>query len=194
VIDNIGLPYSGINLAYTNSAPIGSSDADILVALKEDHQPTDKYIHDLRLKLVAEYPGVQFSFIPADIVTQILNFGLPAPIDVQVIGRNLDANRRFAANLVTKLAQVPGMVDLRVHQTFNQPLLHLDVDRTRAMDTGFTQRDVANNLLISLSGSAQTTPTFWLNPQTGVSYFIATQTPQHRVDSIEDINAIPLAP
>ena len=194
VIDNIGLPYSGINIAYTNSAPIGSSDADILVALKPDHGPTERYIHDLRLKLLAEYPGVQVSFIPADIVTQILNFGLPAPIDVQVIGRNLDANRRFASSLVTKLAQVPGMVDLRVHQTFNQPLLHLDVDRTRAVDTGFTQRDVANNLLISLSGSAQTTPTFWLNPQTGVSYFIATQTPQYKVGSIGDINTIPLAP
>jgi multidrug efflux pump subunit AcrB len=193
VIDNIGLPYSGINLAYTNSAPIGSSDADILVALAPNHRPTEQYMHDLRLKLVAEYPGVQFSFIPADIVTQILNFGLPAPIDIQVIGRNLEANRRFASSLVTKLAQVPGMVDLRVHQTFNQPLLHLDVDRTRAVDTGFTQRDIANNLLISLSGSAQTTPTFWLNPQTGVSYFIATQTPQHKVGSIEDINTIPLA-
>jgi multidrug efflux pump subunit AcrB len=194
VIDNIGLPYSGINLAYTNSAPIGSGDADILVALKADHRPTEEYIHDLRLKLVQQYPGVQFSFIAADIVTQILNFGLPAPIDVQVVGRNLEANRRFAATLQTKLAQIPGMVDLRVQQAFNQPLLHLDVDRTRAVDTGFTQRDVANNLLISLSGSAQTTPTFWLNPQTGVSYFIATQTPQPKISSIEDINTISLSP
>ncbi len=194
VIDNIGLPYSGINLAYTNSAPIGSGDADILVALKPDHRPTDEYIHDLRLRLIREYPGIQFSFIAADIVTQILNFGLPAPIDVQVVGRNLEANRRFAAALQTKLAQIPGMVDLRVQQAFNQPLLHLDVDRTRAADTGFTQRDVANNLLISLSGSAQTTPTFWLNPQTGVSYFIATQTPQYRLSSVEDINSIPMTP
>jgi multidrug efflux pump subunit AcrB len=194
VIDNIGLPYSGINLAYTNSAPIGSSDADILVALKRDHRPTDRYMHDLRMKLIREYPGVQFSFIAADIVTQILNFGLPAPIDIQVVGRNLDANRRFASSLVTRLAQVPGMVDVRVHQAFNQPLLHLEVDRTRAVDTGFTQRDVANNLLISLSGSAQTTPTFWLNPQTGVSYFIATQTPQYKVGSIEDINTITVSP
>jgi multidrug efflux pump subunit AcrB len=192
VIDNIGLPYSGINIAYTNSAPIGSSDADILVALTPNHQPTERYIHDLRRRLVAEYPGVQFSFIAADIVTQILNFGLPAPIDVQVVGRDLEGNRRFAAALVTRLAQIPGMVDLRVHQTFNQPLLHLDVDRTRAADTGFTQRDVANNLLISLSGSAQTTPTFWLNPATGVSYFIATQTPQYKIDSIEGIGGIPI--
>jgi len=192
VIDNIGLPYSGINLSYTNSAPIGSSDADILVSLSRDHRPTDQYVHDLRRKLAQEFPGVLASFIPADIVTQILNFGLPAPIDVQVVGRNVEANRRFAASLVTKLAQVPGMVDLRVHQAFNQPLLHLDVDRTRAVQTGFTQRDVANNLLISLSGSAQVTPTFWLNPATGVSYTIATQTPQYKIDSLQQIGNIPL--
>src|SRR6185437_7061294 len=140
----------------------------------------------------AEFPGVLFSFIPADIVTQILNFGLPAPIDVQVVGRNLEGNRRFAASLAARLAQVPGMVDVRVHQAFNQPLLHLDVDRTRAVQTGFTQRDVANNLLISLSGSAQVTPTFWLNPATGVSYTIATQTPQSKLDSLQDIGTIPI--
>src|SRR5262249_47110952 len=192
VIDNIGLPYSGINLAYTNSAPIGSSDADVLVSLAPDHRPTDGYIHDLRRKLAQEFPGVLVSFIPADIVTQILNFGLPAPIDVQIVGRNLDGNRRFAAALLPRLAQVPGMADLRVHQAFNQPLLHLDVDRTRAVQTGFTQRDVANNLLISLSGSAQVTPTFWLNPATGVSYTIATQTPQYKVDSLQDIGTIPV--
>jgi multidrug efflux pump subunit AcrB len=192
VIDNIGLPYSGINLSYTNSAPIGSSDADILVALSDHHQPTDRYVHDLRLRLANEFPGVLFSFIPADIVTQILNFGLPAPIDVQVMGRNLEGNRQFASALATRLAQVPGMVDLRVHQAFNQPLLHLDVDRTRAVQAGFTQRDVANNLLISLSGSSQTTPTYWLNPATGVSYSVATQTPQYRVGSLEGIGNIPL--
>src|SRR3954470_17497214 len=192
VIDNIGLPYSGLNLSYTNSAPIGSSDADVLVTLARDHRPTEEYIHDLRQKLARDFPGVLVSFIPADIVTQILNFGLPAPIDVQIVGRNLEANRRFASTLVTKLAQVPGMVDLRVHQAFNQPLLHLDVDRTRAVQTGFTQRDVANNLLISLSGSAQVTPTFWLNPATGVSYTIATQTPQSKLDSLQDIGTIPI--
>jgi multidrug efflux pump subunit AcrB len=192
IIDNIGLPYSGINLAYTNSAPIGSSDADILVALSSGHHPTATYVHDLRIKLAREFPGVLVSFIPADIVTQILNFGLPAPIDLQVVGRDLEANRQFAATLVTKLAQVPGIVDLRVHQAFNQPLLHLDVDRTRAVETGFTQRDVANNLLISLSGSAQVTPTFWLNPATGVSYTIATQTPQYRVDNLQELGNIPI--
>src|SRR5437763_2022932 len=144
----------------------------------------------MRRKLAKDFQGELVSFIPTDIVTQILNFGLPAPIDVQIVGRDVEANRRFAASLVTRLAQVPGMVDLRVHQAFNQPLLHLDVDRTRAVQTGFTQRDVANNLLISLSGSAQVTPTFWLNPATGVSYTIATQTPQSKVGSLQDIGNI----
>ncbi len=193
LIDNIGLPNSGINLSYTNSAPIGSGDADILVALSEDHHPTAGYIHDLRLRLAREFPGVQFSFIPADIVTQILNFGLPAPIDVQVVGRNLLANRRFASTLLSKLSRIPGLVDLRVHQEFNQPELRVDVDRTRAAEVGFTQRDVANNLLISLSGSGQTTPTFWLNPATGVTYAVATQTPQYRQDSLAALGAIPVS-
>ena len=166
--DNIGLPYSGLNLTYTNSAPIGPQDADVMVSLAPKHRPTDAYLHDLRIGLNDRFPGVQFSFIPADIVTQILNFGLPAPIDVQVVGRDLEANRRFAAALESRLVRVPGIVDLRVHQPFNQPMLQLDVDRTRAATTGFTQRDVANNLLISLSGSSQTTPTVWLNPATGV--------------------------
>ena len=177
--DNIGLPYSSINLSYTNSAPIGSSDADILVGLTEHHKPTAEYVHDLRLILNNRFPGVLFSFIPADIVTQILNFGLPAPIDVQIVGRNIEGNRAFASALALRLAAIPGMVDLHVHQAFNQPLLHLDVDRTQAAQAGMTQRDVANNLLISLSGSGQTAPTFWLNPSTGVTYNVATQTMPH---------------
>jgi multidrug efflux pump subunit AcrB len=193
ISDNIGLPYSGLNLTYTNSAPIGPADADIMVSLSEQHHPTDDYLHDLRLVLARQYPGVLFSVIPADIVTQILNFGLPAPIDVQVVGRDLEANRRFAARLSDRLARVPGMVDLRVHQPFNQPVLHLEVDRTHAAATGFTERDVANNLLISLSGSGQTTPTFWLNPQTGVSYAVATQTPQYRLNSLQDLGNIPIS-
>jgi len=192
ISDNIGLPYSGLNLTYTNSAPIGPQDADVMVSLTEKHRPTDQYVHDLRLALNDEFPGVQFSFIPADIVTQILNFGLPAPIDLQVVGRNLEANHAFATVLEKKLALVPGIVDLRVHQPFNQPVLSLDVDRTRAATTGFTQRDVANNLLISLSGSGQTTPTLWLNPATGVTYQVATQTPQYDLTSLQDIGNIPL--
>ncbi|HWF87163.1 MAG TPA: efflux RND transporter permease subunit, partial [Vicinamibacterales bacterium] len=192
IIDNIGLPYSGLNLSYSTSAPVGPGDADIMVALNEGHRPIAAYMHDLRLTLPRRFPGVEFSFVPADIVTQILNFGLPAPIDVQVVGRSVAANRRFAASLLRRLAQIPGIADLRVHQEFNQPRLNLEVDRTRAAQMGLTQRDVATDLLISLSGSSQTTPTFWLNPQTGVSYAIATQTPQYKLASLQDLGNIPI--
>lgn len=192
LIDNIGLPYSSLNLAYTNSLPIGPSDADILVTLREGHRPTAELVQQLRLRLARDYPGVLFSFIPADIVSQILSFGLPAPIDIQVVGRNLEANRRFAGALVRRLSVVPGIADLRVHQAFNQPQLHLNADRTRAVQAGFTQREIATSLLISLSGSSQTTPTFWLNPATGVSYSVATMTPQHRMDSVDELGAIPV--
>ena len=129
VIDNIGLPYSGINLSYSNSAPIGPADADIMVSLNPDHAPTDKYIHDLRLRLPEEFPGVTFSFLPADIVSQILNFGLPAPIDIQVVGYDLDGNRAFADKLLERVRQVPGTVDLHIQQPFDQPYLHIDVDQ-----------------------------------------------------------------
>jgi CzcA family heavy metal efflux pump len=192
VIDNLGLPYSGINLSYSNSAPIGSADADILVSLSKDHRPTAGYIHDLRLRLPQEFPGVSFSFLPADIVSQILNFGLPAPIDVQIVGFNLDANRAFADKLLERVRQIPGTVDLHIQQPFDQPYLHVDVDRTKAQQIGFTQRDVADNLLVSLSGSFQTTPEFWVNPKTGVSYSIATQTPQYRLDSLQSLENIPI--
>jgi multidrug efflux pump subunit AcrB len=193
IIDNIGLPYSGLNLAYTNSSPIGPSDADVNVALREGHAPTAEYVRTLRLELPKRFPGVQFTFIPADIVSQILSFGLPAPIDIQVVGRNLDANRQFAASLRDRLSQVPGLVDLRVHQVFNQPQLHLAADRTFAAQTGVTQNEVARNLLISLSGSGQTTPTFWLNPATGVSYPVATQAPQYSIDSFQALGNIPVS-
>ena len=192
IIDNIGLPYSGINLSYSNSAPVGPGDADILVALTKDHHPTADYQHDIRLKLNEEFPGVTFYFLPADIVSQILNFGLPAPIDVQVVGSNLQANRQFADNLLNKLKFVPGIVDLRIQQTFDQPKLHIEVDRTKAQQIGFTAHDVAQNVLISLSGSFQTSPTYWLDTKTGVSYSIAAQTPQYRVDSLQDLENIPV--
>ena len=192
VIDNIGLPYSGLNLAYTNSSPIGPGDADIQVSLNEGHRPTAEYVRSLRLELGRRFPGVQFTFIPADIVSQILSAGLPAPIDVQVVGRDVDGNRAFAARLRDSLSQVPGLVDLRVHQVFNQPQLHLTSDRTLAAQTGFTQRDVATNLLISLSGSFQTSPTFWVNPATGVNYYVATQAPQYRIDSLQALGNIPV--
>lgn len=192
VIDNIGLPYSGINLSYSNSAPVGTQDADILVSLKPKHHPTATYVHDLRLKLAREFPGTTFYFLPSDMVTQILNFGLPAPIDIQVIGNNLEANRQFADQLLARVKNVSGTTDLRIQQTFDQPKFHIDVDRTKAQTIGYSQREVASNLLVTLSGSSQTSPSFWLNPQNGVSYQIATQTPQYRVESLQDLNNIPV--
>jgi multidrug efflux pump subunit AcrB len=192
IIDNIGLPYSGINLSYSTSAPVGPADADILVSLSEHHHSTDKYVHDLRIRLANEFPSVTFSFLPADIVSQILNFGLPSPIDIQIVGANLEANRQFADRLLQQIRYVPGTVDLRIQQPFDQPKLHVNVDRTKAGQIGFTEREVANNLLISLSGSFQTSPTFWLNPKNGVSYAIATQTPQYRIDSLQQLQNIPV--
>ncbi|HEX4001416.1 MAG TPA: efflux RND transporter permease subunit [Candidatus Acidoferrales bacterium] len=193
VLDNIGLPYSTLNLSYSTSAPIGPSDADIQVELTPKHHPTVKYVRALRVKLAHDFPGVTFYELPVDIVTQILNFGLPAPIDIKVVGRNLVANRSFAEQLMNQLKFVPGMVDLRIQQPFNYPKLHLDVDRTKANQVGFTQEQVAQNLLISLSGSFQTAPTFWLDPKTGVSYSITTQTPQYRITSLQDLENIPVA-
>ncbi len=193
VIDNIGIPYSGINLSYSSSAPIGPGDADILVNLKPDHRPTEEYIHKLRMELPGEFPGTEFSFLPADIVSQILNFGLPSPIDVQVRGYNVEANRKFADSLLQQLKFVPGTTDMHIQQPFDQPELHINVDRTRAQLGGFSQRDIASDVLISLSGSFQTTPEFWLNPKNGVSYSIATQTPEYRLDSLQDLENIPLS-
>ena len=192
VIDNIGLPYSGINLSYSNSAPVGTQDADIMVSLGPKHHPTADYVHDLRLKLPRAFPGATFYFLPSDMVTQILNFGLPAPIDIQVVGNDLQANRQFADTLLARARNVSGTSDLRIQQTFDQPKLHIDVDRTKARDIGFTQREVASNLLVTLSGSFQTSPSFWLNPKNGVSYQIATQTPQYRVQSFQDLANIPV--
>jgi len=192
IIDNIGLPYSSVNLAYSNSAPIGTGDADIMVALSEDHHPTAEYLRRLRLRLAREYPGVTFYVLASDMVSQILNFGLPAPINVQIVGQNLAANRRFADGLMRKLKYIPGAVDLRVQEPFNLPRLQIDIDRTRTAQVGMTTRDVASNLLVSLSGSFQTSPTYWLDPRSGVSYIITTQTPQYRVDSLEDLQNIPI--
>src|SRR5262249_25354559 len=151
IIDNIGLPYSSINLSYSTSAPIGPMDADIMVSLNPKHRPTADYVRELRDQLPRLYPGTTFSFPPADIISQILNFGLPAPIDIQIMGLDVNANRVFADNLLTQLREVPGAVDLRVHQVFDQPKLHIFVDRTKAAQSGFTQLDVAQSTLVSLS-------------------------------------------
>ena len=192
ILDNIGLPSSGTNLSYNNSGTVGPADMDIMISLAKGHKPTEYYIRLLREKLTTEFPGVTFYFLPADIVSQILNFGLPAPIDVQVVGRNIEGNRKFALNLMERLRQVSGIADLRMQQPFDQPKLDVDVDRIKAQQAGFSQRDVASNLLITLSGSFQTNPTFWLNPKTGVSYNVITQAPQYDLDSLQALSNIPL--
>ena len=192
IIDNIGLPVSGINLSYSNTGTIGTSDADVLITLNPDHHPTADYVRLLRRKLNDEFPGVQFAFLPADIVSQTLNFGMPAPIDIQIVGRDIDANRALAAKLLARLRGVPGFVDARIQQPADLPRIFIDVDRTRAQQAGFTQKDVASDLLITLSGSQQTTPTFWLNPRNGVSYNVVTEAPQYTIDSLQSLANIPL--
>jgi multidrug efflux pump subunit AcrB len=192
IIDNIGLPYSGINLSYSNSAPIGTSDADIMVTLSPKHHSTENYLKQLRLSLAKDFPGVTFAFLPSDMVTQILNFGLPAPIDIQVIGHDLEGNRVWADKVLEKIRSIPGAVDLRVQQPFDQPYLHMRIERTKAQELGFSAHDIAQNLLVSLSGSFQTSPTYWLDPRSGVSYSIATQTPQYRADSLQDLVNTPV--
>jgi multidrug efflux pump subunit AcrB len=192
ILDAIGLPNGPINLTYSNSAPIGSEDADILVTLRENHRPSNLHIEALADRLPKEFPEITFAFLPADMVSQILNFGLPAPIDVQVMGPDIDASRQFADRLLNQLRHVPGTADLRIQQAFDQPKFHIQVDRTKAAEGGFTQRDIANNMLVSLSGSFQTTPSFWLNPINGVSYSLVTQTPQYRLQNLRDIENIPI--
>jgi multidrug efflux pump subunit AcrB len=192
VIDNIGLPYSGLNLSYSSSAPVGNSDADIMVALNERSHVTGKYVHDLRIGLAKEFPGVTFAFLPSDIVSQILNFGLPAPIDIQVVGNNLAGNRVYADALLDQVRRVPGIADPRIQQPSDEPYMHIYVDRTKAQQIGYTAHDIAQNLLVSLSGSFQTSPTFWVDPKNRVSYQIATQTPQYRSDTLQDLENIPV--
>ena len=192
IIDNIGLPYSGLNLSYSNSAPVGTSDADITATLSERNHVTAKYVHDLRIGLAKQFPGVTFSFLPSDIVSQILNFGLPAPIDIQVVGNNLEGNRKYANTLFEQVRSVPGIADPRIQQPSDQPYMHLFVDRTKAQQIGYTAHDVAQNLLVSLSGSFQTSPTFWVDPKNRVSYQIATQTPQYRSNTLQDLENVPV--
>jgi multidrug efflux pump subunit AcrB len=192
VVDNIGLPYSGINVAYSTSAPIGPGDADIYVTLGSSHKPTAKYVGLLRKKLNALYPSTTFAFLPADINSQILNFGLPSPIDIQISGPNVNANRQYADALLQKVRAIPGAVDVRIQQAFDYPQLNVDVDRSNAQLQGLTQSQVASNLLVSLSGSFQTTPSFWMDPATGTQYSVATQTPQYRISTLNDLATTPL--
>jgi len=192
IVDNIGLPYSGINLAYSTSAPVGPGDADVYVNLSEHHAPTVQFVRSLRKKLSATYPSTQFAFLPADMIGQILNFGLPAPIDVQIVGFNVRANRAFANDLLQKLHAVAGAVDLHIHQSGDYPQFNVDVDRTKAQLVGLTEQNVANNMLVSLSGSFQTAPSFWVDPASGTQYQVATQTPQYRLETLNDLGNTPL--
>jgi multidrug efflux pump subunit AcrB len=192
IVDNIGLPFSGINMAYQNTGTIGPEDGDALITLKENHGPTAAYIKQLRTTLPQKFPGTTFSFLPADIISQILNFGLPAPIDVQVIGNNQPANYAYATDLLKRIRNVPGIADLRIQQVFNYPQINVDIDRTLAGEVGLTQRDVANSLLVTLSGSGQIKPNYWLNTKNGVSYPIVAQMPQYRIDTMSDLQNVPV--
>jgi multidrug efflux pump subunit AcrB len=192
ILDDIGLPYSTINFIHSTSGLIGAGDADILVSLKKDHHATADYVQRLRETLPREYPGTTFYILPSDIITQVLNFGLPAPIDIQIEGANIDGNREVAARMLQEIEAVPGITDARIQQAFDYPELDVDVDRTKAAQGGYTQRDVANSLLNSLSGSFQITPMFFLNWKNGVSYNLVTQTPQYSIQSLQDLQNTPL--
>jgi len=192
ILDNLGVPNSGINLSYSNAGTIGTLDGEILLSLREGHRPTEEFVTLLRAELPKRFPGIEFFFQPADIVTQILNFGLPAAIDVQFSGANLAKNAELAAELVKSIRKIPGAVDVHVHQRLDNPAVNLEMDRTRLQQVGLNAFNVGQNVLVALSGSSQTAPAFWLNPQNGVVYNIAVQTPQYRVDTLDSLLNIPV--
>jgi multidrug efflux pump subunit AcrB len=192
LVDNIGFPVSGINMTYNNTGTIGSQDGEIQIGLSEDHHPTAQYVRRLREELPARFPGATFSFLPADIISQILNFGAPAPIEVQIRGPKLDENFAYAQSLLRGLRHIPGLVDARIQQSLSGPGFNVDVDRTRAQYVGITERDVTNSLVVDLAGSDQVQPTYWLNPENGVNYSIVMQTPQYQVDSLNALQNLPI--
>jgi multidrug efflux pump subunit AcrB len=192
IVDNIGPPVSGINTTYNNTGTIGSQDGDIQIKLSEDHRPVAEHVQALREELPRRFPGVTFSFLPADIISQILNFGAPAPIDVQVRGHHLAANYAYAQKLRQRLRHVPGLVDVRIQQSLSYPGFDVDVDRTRAQSVGLTERDVTNSMVVNLAGSSQVAPTYWLNPENNVNYAVVLQTPQYKMDSLETLRSLPI--
>ncbi|RDS79467.1 AcrB/AcrD/AcrF family protein [Dyella monticola] len=192
IIDNIGLPLSGTNMVYSNTGTIGPQDGDIQVLLKPDHAPADEYVKKLRELLPQEFAGTTFAFLPADMASQILNFGAPAPLDVKVSGRNATANEAYALRLMRAMRSIPGIADVRLQQSDSAPQLNVNVDRVRANELGVTERDVTDSMVSTLAGSSQVAPTFWLNPSNGVSYPIVAQTPQYRVDSMADLHSMPI--
>ena len=193
IVDNLGLPYSGINLAYSTSAPVGPSDADVFINLAKSHSSLEEYQRRLRSTLAATYPGVSFQFLAADIVSQILNFGLPSPLDIQIYGPDVEGNRAVMAKLLPQLTAIPGAVDLHLQQPYDYPEIDVDVDRTKAELLGLTQQNVASNMLVSLSGSFQTSPSFWIDPKTGTQYDVVSQTPQFDLTSLNDLGNTPLS-
>jgi multidrug efflux pump subunit AcrB len=193
MLDNVGIPTSGISLSYSNNGLIGTGDADILISLKPGHKSTLDYIRQMRLKLNREFPGTTFYFLPADVVSQTVNFGLPAPFDIQIIGRDQTANRAIAAKLAEDIRNVPGVVDVRVQQPADQPKYHVSVDRDKAAELGLSERDVANSMLLSLSGSGQVQPLYWLNPRIGIQYLVNVRTPEHAMQSLETLASIPVS-
>ena len=193
IVDNIGLTVSGINQVYNNTGTIGPQDGDILISLNENHHATDEYIQRLRISLPARFPGTTFSFLPADMISQILNFGAPAPIDVQVMGPDSAANMKYAQQLMRAMHQIPGIADVRIQQASNYPQLSIEVDRNRARELGITERDVTNSLVVSMAGSGQVAPAFWLNKKNGVSYPVVAQTPEYRNQSLSDLANIPIS-
>ncbi len=193
MVDNLGLSVSGINQAYNNTGTIGAQDGDILITLDDKHQPTDAYVMKLRELLNRRHPGVTFSFLPADMISQILNFGAPAPIDIQVAGPDSEANLAYAQKLLREVNRVPGIADARIQQANNAPQLLVDVDRTRAKRLGITERDVTNSLVVNMAGSGQVAPSFWLNKKSGVSYPIVAQTPEHQMQTLSDLENLPIA-
>jgi len=192
MLDNIGIPVSSLNMTYNDSGLIGTGDADILVSLRPEHGPTASYVDRLRARLNRGFPGIAFYFLPADIVSQSINFGLPAPFDIQLVGRNQATNREVAARLADKIRQVPGAVDVRVQQPADLPKLRLAVDRTKASGMGLSERDVANSVLLSLSGSGQVSPVYWMDPRLGIQYLVNIRVPEHRMDSLAALNSVPI--
>ncbi len=192
IIDNIGIPISGINLSYNDSGTAGPADADIMVSLKTGHRPTADYVRNLRLALNRNFPGVTFYFLPADIVSETINFGLPAPYDIQVVGRNLTGNQQVAASIAEKIRHIPGAVDVRVQQPANLPRFEFAIDRTKASELGLAEKDVAGSVLLSLSGSTQVQPAFWLDSSIGVQYLLNIRAPEYRMTSLSDLNSMPL--
>jgi multidrug efflux pump subunit AcrB len=192
LLDNIGLPYSGINLSYSNSGTIGTLDADILISLKPGHRPSEDYIERLPARLQPAFPGVEFFFQPADIVTQILNFGIPASIDVQIGGTSVAANQQLAGKLAARITAISGAADVHVHQRLDSPAIALEMDRARLQGMGLAPTDVAQNLLLPLSGSGQIAPSFWLSPGNGVVYNLQVQTPQYQIGSLDDLLHLPV--